>query len=220
MFLSDHVPCLYKGAKLRLVDPADGNPQKRIAEATFVVDPFNATLATELGSDARRHLYDEDGEVRPELESIELRIPNPLQRVVAHTHRELKAFATLEPVAIGKITADKMESDKTGRTWLRFTFVLNFDLTTREARNFCIDAFGARLELSFFDIQPSLLPASERKRLASVAQNLGGAHAILDAVDAATPEERAALATMAAEVKKARARGERPAKTKGGSKKR
>lgn len=211
MFLSPNVRALYKGAKLRLVDGAEG-PPKRVAEATFVIDPFTATLASELGEDVRRHLYvDRKDEVRPELNAIDLDIRRPLQKILVRTHQELAPMAYLEPVAIGKCSADKQLSDKTGRTWLRFTFVLSFDLTTKEARNFCIDAFGAPLHMTFSDLQGSLLDAEVR----AAARALPGAHKILDAINDATPEEKAALANMAKEVRQQRRRDTAAAADKG-----
>lgn len=155
MFLSEHIPALFKKGTLKLMK--DGAELKRVAEAQFLIEPFPAHLARELGEDIAGHLFEPDGVLRDELESIDLRVRAGLQRVTFHHHEDIKATAVIEPVSIKDCSATRIEDDKSGKAWLSFSFVLVFDLSARVTRNFVIDEFGNILKLSFERLQLDLL---------------------------------------------------------------
>lgn len=177
MFLSEHIPALFKKGTLKLMK--DGAELKRVAEAQFLIEPFPAHLARELGEDIAGHLFEPDGVLRDELESIDLRVRAGLQRVTFHHHEDIKATAVIEPVSIKDCSATRIEDDKSGKAWLSFSFVLVFDLSARVTRNFVIDEFGNILKLSFERLQMDLL-ADERE---SKAQVKDAAARLADVID-------------------------------------
>lgn len=146
MFLTENLPALFKKGVLKLT--TEEGATKRVAEATFVIEPFNRPLAAELGEDIAGHLFDDAGTIREELEAIDLRVKAGLQRVTARRHVELKATATIEPVSVKDCSAERIEDKKSGKSWLSFSFVLVFDLSDRGTRNFVIDEFGNMLHLT------------------------------------------------------------------------
>ena len=158
MFVSPHVKALYRKGALKLVD-VDGE-WRRVVEATFVIEPFQKELAHELGEDIATHLFDERGRLRDELDAISLRVSVGEQRVYATHHADLQDVAMLSPVTVKDCSAERVEEikkgQKTGRAWLKFAFVLVFDLVGKEARNFAIDEFGNTLLLSFEALQHAL----------------------------------------------------------------
>ncbi len=155
MFLSEHIPALFKKGTLKLLK--DGAELKRVAEAQFVIEPFSVDLARELGEDIAGHLFESDGTLRDELESIDLRVRAGLQRVTATHHADLNPAAVLEPVSVKDCSATRIEDEKSGKAWLSFSFVLVFDLSDKSTRNFVIDEFGNVLKLSFERLQMDLL---------------------------------------------------------------
>src|SRR3990172_9448254 len=108
MFLSEHIPALFKKGMLKLVQADDGGT-KRVAEATLLIEPFPVSLARELGEDIAGHLFTEDGAIRDELESVDLRIRCGLQRVTVQAHEELPSVAVLDPVSIKDVTVKRIE---------------------------------------------------------------------------------------------------------------
>ncbi len=175
MFLTEHIPALFKKGTLKLLK--DGADLKRVAEATFIIEPFLPDLAHELGEDIAGHLYESDGSLRDEVDAIDLRVRAGLQRVTATHHEELAPAAVLEPVSVKDCSATRIEDEKSGKAWLSFSFVLVFDLSDKRTRNFVIDEFGNVLKLSFERLQLDLLKdestANIKDSLAAMAEAAG-----------------------------------------------
>jgi hypothetical protein len=157
MFLSEKVPALFKQGKLKLVPTENGDSLRRVTEATLVIEPFPPALAHELGEDIAGHLFDEADKIRPELESIDLRVRCGLQTVEVAHHEELQAVARLTPVSVKDVSVTRIEDKKTGRAWLSMAFVLVFSLEEKSARNFVLDEFGRTLVWTFTAMQRELL---------------------------------------------------------------
>lgn len=168
MFSSPNVKALFKKAALKLETDGDGN-LKRVAEATFLIDPFPAALAHELGEEIATHLFDEVDEIRPELDAIALRVQVGLQRVSLRRHPDLKPSGVLEPVLIRRCKVERIEDPRNEREWLTLSFVLVFDLAPKPARNVLIEEFGNLVFLTFEAMQGDLL-AEERRQPAEAAQ--------------------------------------------------
>jgi hypothetical protein len=154
MFVTENVAALFKKGTLKLVPSEDG--YKREAEATLVIEPFNPGLAHQLGEDIHDHLFTAAGEIRDELEAIDLRVTVGTQNVIVRRHEELEAVAILSPVSI-KDVAVKRCSKKDEADWLACSFVLVFGLEDKEARAFVLDEFGKRLRWTFEAMQRDLL---------------------------------------------------------------
>lgn len=69
MFVTENVRVLFKRANLKLVQEA--GELHRVAEATFVLEPLPPELAHELGEDIAGHLFDENEQIRAELDVID-----------------------------------------------------------------------------------------------------------------------------------------------------
>lgn len=154
MFVTENVAALFKKGTLKLVPTDDG--YKREAEATLVIEPFNPNLAHQLGEDIHDHLFTSDGEIRDELEAIDLRVTVGTQNVIARRHEELEPCAILSPCTI-KDVAVKRCSKKDEDDWLACSFVIVFGLEDKEARAFVLDEFGKRLRWTFEAQQRDLL---------------------------------------------------------------
>lgn len=164
MFVSENVAALFKKGTLKLVPTDDG--YKREAEATLVIEPFNPGLAHQLGEDIHDHLFTADGEIRDELEAIDLRVTVGTQNVIVRRHEDLEPCAILSPVSI-KDVAVKRCSKKDEDDWLACSFVLVFGLEDKEARAFVLDEFGKRLRWTFEAIQRDLLAQAEMHEAAA-----------------------------------------------------
>jgi hypothetical protein len=171
MFVTENISALFKKGTLKLVPTDDG--YKREAEATLVIEPFNPGLAYQLGDDIHDHLFTADGEIRDELEAIDLRVTVGTQNVIVRRHEELEPCAILSPVSI-KDVAVKRCSKKDEADWLSCSFVLVFGLEDKEARAFVLDEFGKRLRWTFEAIQRDLLDLA-RMHDAAAALGEGGA---------------------------------------------
>jgi hypothetical protein len=173
MFLSEHIPALFKKGTLKLEKGDDGK-MRRVAEATLMIEPFPVHLARELGEDMAGHLFDDDGQIRQELEGIDLRVRAGLQRVTARSHEELDPEAVLDTVSIKDVSVKRMEDAKSNRSWLSLTFVLVFSLEDKAARNFVLDQFGRSLLWSFERIDPTLDGFADAKDAAARLAEAGG----------------------------------------------
>lgn len=173
MFISPHVPALFKKGTLKLL-ATEGGGTKRVAEATCQIEPFPASLAKELGNEIAGHLFDNDGAMRPELEGIDLRVSPGLLNVTVHHHAELKPVVTIGPASIKDVSVKRTDDEKSRRSWLTLTFVLVFDLEDKAARNFVLDEFGKMLLWTFRSIQQELLAeASLHESLAKLGDPTG-----------------------------------------------
>jgi hypothetical protein len=156
MFISDNIPALFKKGTLKLQDNNDGG-LRRVAEATLVIEPFPSRLAHELGEEIAGHLFDTDGLLRDELESIDLRIRGGLQKVTVRLDEALEPEATIHPASIKDVNVSRVDEKKSQRSWLSCSFVLVFSLEDRSSRNFVLDQFGKTLLWSFQGMQADLL---------------------------------------------------------------
>lgn len=156
MFLSTNIPSVFKKGTLKLVPSEDGG-SKRVAEATLIVEPFPVSLARELGEEIAGHLFTDDGAIRDELESVDLRVRAGLQRITVRPHEDLHPVAVLEPVSIKDVSVKRIDDKASGRSWLSLTFALVFSLENKAARNFVLDEFGKALLWSFDGLQRDLL---------------------------------------------------------------
>lgn len=173
MFVTEKIPALFKGGKLKL-EKSDEGGTRRVAEATLVIEPFPADLAHEIGEDIAGHLFDEANVVRDELESIDLRVRCGLQSITVQAHEYLPTLAILSPVSLRDVTAKRIESKDTGRSWLSQSFVLVFSLEEKAARNFVLDEFGKTLLWTFVGMQRELLSeASLHESIAKIADPNG-----------------------------------------------
>lgn len=152
VFITENVSVLFKRAALKLTEDDDGN-LVRLAEATFLIEPFPKELAHELGEDVAMHLFEADGRIAEAVESVGLRVRVGLQTVTVRSTPDVRASAELLYCEVKECRAERVEEikkgKKTGRSWLSFQFVLAFDLHRREHRNFVIDEFGNQVCLSF-----------------------------------------------------------------------
>lgn len=159
MFITENVSVLFKRAALKLTEDDDGN-LVRLAEATFLIEPFPKELAHELGEDVAMHLFEADGRIAEAVESVGLRVRVGLQTVMVRSAPGVRASAELLHCEVKECRAERIEEikkgKKTGRSWLSFQFVLAFDLHRREHRNFVIDEFGNQVYLSFLAEQRDL----------------------------------------------------------------
>lgn len=155
MFLSDHIPALFKKGTLKLQESEDG--YRRVAEATLMIEPFPVNLAHEMGEEIAVHLFDENGAIRNELESIALNVRAGLQRVTVRHDQALEPIAVLDTASIKDVKATVIEDKKSNRRWMSFSFVLVFSLETKAARNFVLDEFGKTLLWTFVALQGDLL---------------------------------------------------------------
>jgi hypothetical protein len=158
MFVSENVAALFKKGTLKLVPTDDG--YKREAEATLVIEPFNPGLAHQLGEDIHDHLFTSDGEIRDELEAIDLRVSVGTQNVIVRRHEELEPVAILSPCTIKDVSVTRC-SKKDAADWLACSFVLVFGLEDKEARAFVLDEFGKRLRWTFEAMQRDLLSQAD-----------------------------------------------------------
>lgn len=161
MFVTENVRVLFKRANLKLV--LEQGELHRIAEATFVLEPLAPELAHELGEDIAGHLFDENEQIRAELDVIGVRMSTGLQIVTSRDHEDLRVDAELKPVRILTARVERVEDDKTGKEWLRLVFVLSFQLRDREAQKFVLDKFGSWVCLSFKAMQEDLLEETTSK---------------------------------------------------------
>lgn len=177
MFTSENVVALFKKGTLKLTQNEDGE-YRRMAEATLLIEPFTEAMARELGDEIAGHLFSEDGRIREELESIDLRVRAGLQHVTVRLDEALEPTAILSPASIKDVSCSLCEDKKMGRQWLAFTFVVVFSLEERAARNFVLDEFGKSLLWSFERSQPDLEGLARVKdagaRLAETAARDGG----------------------------------------------
>ena len=155
MFVTENVPALFKKGTLKLQETDDG--YRRVAEATLMIEPFPHQLAHEMGEDIAVHLFDENNQIRPELESIALNVRAGLQRATVRHHEELEPIAIIDTASIKDVKATVIEDKKTNRCWMSFSFVLVFSLESKEARNFVLDEFGKTLIWTFEGLQRDLL---------------------------------------------------------------
>ena len=155
MFISENIQALFKKGTLKLVESEDG--YRRVAEATCIIDPFPVELSRELGEEIPGHLFNDDGTIREELESIDLRVRAGFQRVTVRHHRDLEQLVVLSPVSIKDVKVQRLEDKKMGRYWLSCSFALVFSLEDKLARNFVLDEFGKHLLWSFTAMQGELL---------------------------------------------------------------
>ncbi len=155
MFLSQNIPALFKKGMLKLTQTEDS--YRRVAEATLVIEPFPAVLAHELGEEIAGHLFDDAGQIREELEGIDLRIRSGLQSVTVRQHEDLEPCALISPVSIKDVSVTRVEDKKNSRQWLSLAFVLVFSLEEKAARNFVLDEFGKTLLWTFDAMQRELL---------------------------------------------------------------
>lgn len=169
MFVSKRVRGLFKKGALKLVNDSAGDTH-RMAEATWVLEPFGADLARELGDEVYNHLFDENGGIRSELEKVELRIGVGMQRVVVRSHGDLEPVATLNDVEVKDVKVERVEDLKADKVWLRLSVALVFELVGAEARSFVIDQFGNVILLDFKAIQHRL-PIDEGRRQRSVGDS-------------------------------------------------
>ena len=158
MFVTENVLVLFKRAALKLTE-VDGETL-RLAEATFLIEPFPKELAHELGEDVAMHLFESDGRIAEAVESVGLRLRLGLQTVTVRSHPDAAPTACLHHCAVKACRAERIDELKqgkeTGRSWLAFQFVLVFDLRERVHRNFVIDQFGNQLHVSFTSEQQAL----------------------------------------------------------------
>jgi hypothetical protein len=173
MFITENVAALFKKGTLKLVPTEDG--YKREAEATLVIEPFTTRLAHELGEDIAEHLFTDDGEIRDELEAIDLRVTVGVQNVIARRHEELEPCAILSPCTIKDVTVKRC-SKKDEDDWLACSFVVVFGLEDKEARAFVLDEFGKRLRWTFEAMQRDLLAQADvHEAAARLGEIAGGA---------------------------------------------
>lgn len=171
MFTSQNVVALFKKGTLKLTQNEDGE-YRRMAEATLVIEPFTEAMARELGDEIAGHLFSEDGHIREELESIDLRVRAGLQHVTVRLDEALEPTAILSPASIKDVSCSLCEDKKSGRQWLSFAFVVVFSLEERAARNFVLDEFGKALLWSFQRSQPELEGLARLKDVAAKFANL------------------------------------------------
>jgi hypothetical protein len=173
MFISDNIPALFKKGTLKLQDNGDGG-LRRVAEATLVIEPFPAQLAHELGEEIAGHLFTDDGLIRDELESIDLRVRCGLQKATVRLDEALDPEAIIHPASIKDVNVSRVDAKKSQRSWLSCSFVLVFSLEEREARNFVLDQFGKTLLWSFRGMQADLLQEARlHEAIARVADPAG-----------------------------------------------
>lgn len=159
MFISDNIPALFKKGTLKLEETDTG--VRRVAEATLVIEPFPAKLAHELGEDIAGHFFTDDGLIRDELESIDLRVRCGLQGVTVRLDEALEPEALIAPASIKDVNVTRVDQKKTQRSWLACSFVVVFSLEDRAARNFVLDQFGKTLLWSFRVMQADLLRSAD-----------------------------------------------------------
>lgn len=159
MFLTEFVPALFKKGTLKLQESEDG--YRRVAEATLMIEPFPVNLAREMGEEIAVHLFDENGAIRNELESIALNVRAGLQRVTVRHDEALEPIAILDTASIKDVKATVIEDKKSNRRWMSFSFVLVFSLETKAARNFVLDEFGKTLLWTFEALQGDLLRSAD-----------------------------------------------------------
>lgn len=159
MFVSEQVPALFKKGTLKLEKTEDGF--RRVAECTLMIEPFPLALARELGEEVAAHLFTDEGQIRGELESIELRPRMGLMRLSAQLDRAMEPVVELDEASVKDLSAKVMEDKASARRWLSFSFVVVFSLQGRAARNFVIDEFGKTLLWSFRPIQADLLASAK-----------------------------------------------------------
>lgn len=184
MFISQHVPTLFKRCTLKIVETDD--ELTRVAEGACVIEPFTPALARELGEDIAGHLFTDEDQIRPELKGIDMRVRVPLQRVRASRHPELEPVV-LESVIVKDCKVARVEDSKALREWLAFTFTLVFNLSDRITREFVVHNFGSALHLTFEPMQRELLddvPAAVIDAVARLAPKPGSG---IDSVTISTP---------------------------------
>lgn len=173
MFISDNIPALFKKGTLKL-EETDTGGLRRVAEATLVIEPFPARLARELGEEIAGHLFTDDGLLRDELESIDLRVRCGLQSVTVRLDEALEPEALISPASIKDVTVSRIDQKKTQRSWLACSFVLVFSLEERAARNFVLDQFGKTLLWSFRGMQADLLAKADLHASLAKLGDVGG----------------------------------------------
>lgn len=154
MFVSENVRALFKKATLKLVK--DDDTVLRVVDATCHIEYFTPDLARELGEDIAEHLFAADNSIRPEIEPVGLRVKAGLQNVTVRRHEELKPVALIPLVKIRDVEVFRQDDEKAGTSWLSCTFVLNFHLTSRVAREFTLNEFGNLLCLTFEHAQQAI----------------------------------------------------------------
>jgi hypothetical protein len=173
MFHSSNVSALFKKGTLKLIQNEDGE-WRRVAECTLVVEPLPVELARELGEEVASHLFTDEGRIREELESIDLRVRLGLQHVTARIDPDVERPAALiSPVSVKDLSATRCEDKKTGREWITLSFVLVFSLEEKAARNFVLDRFGQALYWTFESMQRELEGIARTKEAAARLAKMG-----------------------------------------------
>lgn len=156
MFVTKHIPVLFKAAALKLDDKED-----RYAHVTCVLEPLYRPLASELGEEIAEHLYDSDADdaaPRAEISEVAFAIKPSLQYLTVTSHPEVKPLAgKLGGVGIERVKALKIEDPKGVRApYLALQFVLIIPLETKTAREMVIERFGTLNHLTFQAMQGDL----------------------------------------------------------------
>ena len=172
-FLSPNLAAHFKTAVLRRGE--NSQPQAR---APFVIEPLSYALAQELGGEVADHLYNDEQQIRDELESVTLHPHVGLQRLIARVVPDSDVGrAEIAPVSLVQLKATRLEDEKKGTRWIALALVLEFDLTTRATREFVIDRFDSVVRLTFEALQGDLLEAPEtagmREHVEKLRQSCG-----------------------------------------------
>lgn len=145
MFRTDRVAMVLAKANLRIVKD-DRDVEHRVAICGLVVDPFEATLARELGDDIAGHFFTEDNQIRPELGRVVLNPRVPQQMVHLLTAPDMKtATAKIRYVDVLALAVNVEEDSKSGQRWLKCTVQIRFGMAEREHRELLAARFGDKL---------------------------------------------------------------------------
>ena len=167
-FLSPDIPAHFKTAVLRR-----GENSQPTARATFVIEPLSYALAQELGGEVADHLFDDDQQIREELESVTLHPHVGLQRLIARVVPDSDVGrAEIAPVSLVQLKGTRVEDEKKGTRWIALALLLEFDLTTRATREFVIDRFDSVVRLTFEALQGDLLDEDARASVRRAADRL------------------------------------------------
>lgn len=156
LFTTEQVPMQLAEATMKIVKD-DKGVEHRMARCVLVLEPFGEAPARDVGEDIVGHLFTDEGMIRPEMDSVKLKLRLSLQDVVvAEVPDQAKATVRLREVKVVNLTVAHKIDEKNETHHLRASFLVLFSLAERSARDFLCRLYGHSLLWTFADEQEDL----------------------------------------------------------------
>ena len=155
MFSDESTAMFFKTAKLCL--EKDG---ARTVEMALTIEPLREPLTALVYDELRDHVFDEHGQIRPELKDVTIDPGLRLQRAAFRLDPKIDPEVTVE-ASVVKYQAKKVV-EANGPDYVRLTVTIAFPLDTKQAREFVVNHFGHNVYVESAAIQAGLPTMSPR----------------------------------------------------------